>query len=193
MLKNFLSTMTLFVVLTMLGVASAEEYDWDKMYDFPCRRLVRCVNDSGEWDHSVYYFADKNNRCLVVICHGFYNNEGYGIIINNQWRHDYAQAVSESLAYWSRQGKLQCGPYDYVFMNTCFSGYANKNTWLPTFNVNLRMAIDYKGVTGFIEHYDRNGNVNRLSIYKCKLLQTPVGSPVSAINGLKNPPGLQIL
>ena len=172
---------------------SAEEYDWEKVYDFACKRLVNCVATNGEWDHSIYYFAEGDNRCLVVICHGFYNNEGYGIQMHKKFRHDYAQAVAESLAYWSKQGKLQCGPYDYVFMNTCYSGYAPQNTNLPMFNVNLHMAINFRGITGYIEHFDENGNVDRVSLWKSKLVHTAVAGGTKSIGGMRTPPGLKIL
>ncbi len=193
MLKK-LSVALLIILFFVTGKnVSAEEYDWEKVFDFACKRLVNCVNPNGEWDHSVYYFANGDNKCLVVICHGFYDRKGYGIIMHNRYRYDYAQAVSESLAYWSRQGKLQCGPYNYVFMNTCYSGYAQQDTQLPMFNVNLHMAINFKGVTGYIENFDSNGNVNRISLWKCKLISTAADGGTKSMHGLRTPPGLKIL
>ena len=80
--------------------------------------------------------------------------------MHNQYRHDYPQAVAESLAYWARQGKLRnIGDFDYVFMSTCHSGYANASTTLPIFNMTLARAIDYKGLTGFTEQPLQNGQV----------------------------------
>ena len=191
MLKKILIAI-LFVFATTNSVF-AEEYDWEKVYDFACKRLVNCVTSGGEWDHSIYYFAEGDNKCLVVLCHGFYNQDGYGIQMHQRFRHDYAQAVSESLAYWTTQGKLQCGPYNYVFINTCYSGYAPQDTKLPIFNVNLHMAINFKGVTGYVEHFDSNGNVDRISLWKSKLISTAADGNTKSMNGIKTPPGLKIL
>lgn len=194
MLKKLSVALLIILFLAAGKNVSAEEYDWEKVFDFACKRLVNCVKSNGEWDHSVYYFAEGNNRCLVVVCHGFYDrNNGYGILMHDRTRYDYAQAVAESLAYWSRQGKLQCGPYDYVFMNTCYSGYAQQDTQLPMFDVNLHMAINFKGVTGYIEHFDQNGNVNRISLWKSKLIPTAADGNVKSMKGIKTPPGLKIL
>lgn len=193
MLKKLSITLMAVLIFAAGKNVSAEEYDWEKMYDFACTRLVNCVTKEGEWDHSIYYFAEGNNRCLVVLCHGFHNSDGYGIKMHQRFRHDYAQAVSESLAYWSKQGKLQCGPYDYVFINTCYSGYAPQDTQLPIFNVNLHMAINFKGITGFVEHYDSNGNVNRISLWKSKLVHTATDGATKSMKGIKTPPGLKIL
>lgn len=193
MLRKIFVAFAVILILTAGKNVSAEEYDWEKVYDFSCKRLVNCVTKEGEWDHSIYYFAEGDNRCLVVVCHGFYDNNGYGIKMHTRFRRDYAQAVSESLAYWSRQGKLQCGPYDYVFINTCYSGYAQQDTRLPLFDVNLHMAINFKGITGYIEHFDNNGNVNRVSLWKCKLNATVADFNTKSMKGIKTPPGLKIL
>ena len=78
-------------------------------------------------------------------------------------------------------------------MNTCYLGYAPQDTQFPMFDVNLHMAINFKGVTGVIENFDNNGNVNRISLWKCKLIPTATDVNVKSMNGIKTPPGLRIL
>ena len=161
--KIFLAA--LLSILIFAATASAAEdyyrdYDWVCDYEFPATPLVHCVDQSGAFEHNIYYFAAGENRCLVVLCHGFNDNNGFGILMHGQFRHDYANAVSESLAYWTRQGKMRnAGNFNYVFMNACHTGYAKQSVTLPVYNVNLVRAIDYKGVTGFSEESYANGQV----------------------------------
>lgn len=165
MKKVFLSLSFLFFSIFMfVSTASAEDYyndyDWVCDYEFPVTPLVHCVDSKGEFEHNIYYFAAGNNKCLVVLCHGFNDNQGFGILMHGQFRHDYANAVAESLAYWTRQGYLRgAGDFNYVFMNACHTGYAQLSVKLPIYNVNLVRAINYKGVTGFSEHAYGNGQV----------------------------------
>lgn len=82
---------------------------------------------------------------MYLICHGFHNSDGYGILMHSRFSHDYAQAVSESIAYWTRPGKLRnVGNFDYVFMSTCYSGYAPGSVTTPTYDIPLAQATDYK-------------------------------------------------
>lgn len=86
--------------------------------------------------------------------------------MHGQYRYDYAQAVSESIAYWTRKGLLKdVGDFDYVFMNTCYAGYAKQTVQLPIYGINLERAIDYKGITAFTESRVRNGKV-KLTLYR---------------------------
>ena len=158
-MKRFL----MFIVLSVLLIsrtASAAEEDYVCDYEFPATPLVRCVNN-GEFEHNIYYFAVGDNKCLVVVCHGFVDNNGnYGIFMHNRHRYDYPQAITESVAYWTKQGKLRnAGDFSYVFMHTCHTGYAQSSTNLPVYNINLVRAIDYKGINWFSENYLDNGQV----------------------------------
>ena len=162
MYRKILSFLFLSAILFITATAEAIEdsnYDWICDYEFPATPVVYCVNN-GEFEHNVYYFAAGDNKYLVLVCHGFVNNDGYGIFMHNQYRHDYPQAVAESLAYWTRQGKLRnIGDFNYVFMNTCHAGYATQTTTLPVYHMTLARAIDYKGITGFSEDPLQNGQV----------------------------------
>ena len=151
-------------ILMLVSTASAEDYyrdyDWVCDYAFPATPLVHCVDNKGKFEHNIYYFAAGNNKCLVVLCHGFGNNSGFGIQMHGRFRPDYANAVAESLAYWTRQGKLNnIGDFNYVFMNACYTGYAQSSVTLPIYNISLVRAIDYKGVTGFSEEPYQNNQV----------------------------------
>lgn len=152
-----------------VSAESASAYDWDSTptYDFHCERLVNCVDSSNnKWDHSVYYFEENDNKCLVILCHGFVDSKGeFGIVMHKQFRYDYAQAVAESLAYWSSKGYLKCGEYDYVFLNSCYIGNMPSSVKLPVFNVNLVRAFDHKNVTGHVEDIEADGRV-RLRLYR---------------------------
>ena len=153
---------------TEASAESASSYDWDETpaYDFECQHLLECVTHSKDWDHSVYYFAKDDNKCIVILCHGFIDNNGdFGIVINEEYRYDYAQAISETLAHWSRKGYLNCGEYDYVFLNSCYIGHMPSSVKLPLFNINLVRALEHKGVTGHVETFEDNGNV-RLRLYR---------------------------
>lgn len=148
-----------FCSLLFFATTVSAEEDWVCDYEFPATPVVRCVNN-GEFEHNIYYFAAGNNKCLVVVCHGFVNNDGYGIFMHNRYRHDYPKAVAESIAYWTRQGKLsRAGDFDYVFMHTCHTGYALASTSLPIYDINLVRAIDYKGINWFSEQPSQNGQV----------------------------------
>ena len=167
MFRRLFLSMLMFIFLNVAHTSaeSYDNYDWICDYEFPVTPVVRCVNN-GAFEHNIYYFSAGNNKCLVVLCHGFVNNDGYGILMHGQYRHDYAQAVAESIAYWTRRGMLKnVGNFDFVFMNTCYSGYAPKTTTLPIYGINLNLAFDHKDVTGFSERRTRNGQVI-LSLYR---------------------------
>ena len=166
----FLSILCIFVFFSANTEAEdAESYFWENLpsYDFFCeRRLVKCVTASGEFDHSLFYYADGENKCLVVLCHGFVDRFGnFGIVLNNVPRYDFAQAVSEILAYWSHKGVLNCGEYNYVFLNSCYIGSMPQAVKLPLFNINLVRAMDHKNVTGHVESVESDGRI-RLRLYR---------------------------
>lgn len=164
MLRKVFLSMLMFIFANMMHAAAADE-DYILDYSFEATPVVRCVNN-GEFEHNIYYFASGNNKCLVVLCHGFVNNDGYGILMHNQYRHDYAQAVAESIAYWTSRGMLKnVGDFNYVFMNTCYAGYAQQTVRLPVYGINLERAIDYKGITAFSESPIGNGRV-RINLYR---------------------------
>ena len=160
----------LFVSIIFMSTAfaeSADDYDWERVYDFQARKLLEVHNPKGEWDHSIFYFAEGDNKCLVLISHGLVDKNGnYLVHLQNTNRYDYQTAVAETIAYWTAKGKLQNVEFDYVFYSTCYSGYAQKTSTLPIFDMNLQMAIDHKGVTGFAEKYDNNGNVIGVILYR---------------------------
>lgn len=167
MFRRLFLSMLMFIFLNVAHTSaeSYDNYDWICDYEFQATPVVYCVNN-GAFEHNIYYFSAGNNKCLVVLCHGFVNNDGYGILMMNQYRHDYAQAVSESIAYWTRRGLLKdVGDFNYVFMNTCYSGYAPKSTTLPMYGINLNFAFDHKDITGFTERRLKNGQV-MLSLYR---------------------------
>lgn len=146
--------------------AAAEEYDYICDYAFPVTPVVYCVDDKGEFDHNIYYFSASDKKCLVFICHGYGDNNGYGIHIAGNFRRDYANAIAEDIAYWTQQGKLKnVGKFDYVFMNTCYTGYAPSSVNLPLYNVSLVRAIDYKGITAFAQEKYRDGQI-LLKLYR---------------------------
>ena len=148
-----------FSVLLIAATASAEDYDYMSEYSFLATPVVK-YNKSGEFDHRIYYFAFGNNKCLVFISHGSGDNSRYSIWIDGQRRYDYAQAVAETIAYWTRQGQLRnVGNFNYVFLHTCYTGYAPEHTNLPIYNIDLQKAIDHKGVNYFIEIPLNNGQV----------------------------------
>lgn len=170
MFRKFFSRLVLVTILFFTSDASAfddRNYDWICDYEFPATPVVRCVNNDGEFDHNIYYFSAGDNKCLVIVCHGTVDKSGYGIYMHDRYRSDYSQAVAESLAYWTRQGKLRnVGDFNYVFMNTCHAGYASASTILPIYNMKLVRAIDYKGITGFSESPASNGQV-MIKLYRC--------------------------
>lgn len=166
----------LIVVFFSANISSVEaedasSYSWNPIpdYDFYCERLVRCVTASGEWDHSLLYFNDKedDNKCLVVLCHGFVDKFGnFGIVLNNIPRYDVAQAISEILAHWSQRGFLNCADgYDFVFLNSCYIGGMPPAVRLPLFNINLVRSMDHTNVTGHVETVEPDGRV-RLRLYR---------------------------
>ena len=157
--KIFLAA--LLSVLIFAATASAEDEEWVCDYAFPATPVVKCVDQNGEFDHNIYYFSAGDNKCLVVVCHGSGNSsENYGTHMYGRYRHDYPNAVAESIAYWTQQGMMRnVGRFNYVFMSTCHSGYAQQSVTLPIYNVSLVRAIDYKGITGFSEEPYGNGQV----------------------------------
>ena len=160
MLRSFFMSI-IFSILLFASTASAEDEDYLIDYEFQATPVVYAVHQGGEFDHNIYYFAAGNNKCLVVVCHGFVSDNGrYGIFMNNSYRYDYPKAVAESVAYWTRQGKLRnVGDFNYVFMNTCHTGYAQASATLPMYNIDLVRAIDYKGINWFSERPAQNGQV----------------------------------
>ena len=177
-----------FSVLLIAATASAEDYDYEREYSFLATPVVKCVNQNGELDHRIYYFELGNeNKCLVFISHGFVNNNRYGIVVNGERRYDYAQAVAETIAYWTRRGKMRnVGDFYYVFMNTCHTGYAPAHTRLPIYNIDLQKAIDYKGVNYFTETPLGDGRV-RLEFGRCIPKNTNAGRIYGGLSAfLKN-------
>lgn len=200
--------MVLFFLICSTPLANANldtsNFDWERQYTFNVTKL-RSVYFDGEWDHSVYYFRDTNkvdNACLVVVCHGNYDNEGYYISILNNDRHDYATALSEALAWHYKNNSINpSGNYTYVFLTTCYSGYAEqKAVKLPVFNINCQLANQNKYPNGFVEKCDAYGNVIGLEIWyatpKAVQLNKPVGNlPMDQSNSSrgKAPNGLVVL
>ena len=153
--------MVIFSVLLTVTTVSAEDVTYETDFTFIATPIVKGVNQNGEFDHNIYYFAFGEDKCLVIVCHGFVDNDkNYGIFMNNRYRYDYAQAVAESIAYWTRQGQFRnVGDFKYVFINTCHSGYAPRVTTLPIYDINLVRAIDYKGINWYAEQPLKNGQV----------------------------------
>ncbi len=173
MFNRFLSlSVVFFIVVFFSANTSAEDassYSWKPVpdYDFYCERLVKCVTASGEFDHSLYYFNNKEgNKCLVLLCHGFVDRFGnFGIVINNIPRYDFAYAISEVLAYWSQKGFLNSDGFEYLFLSTCYVGNMPQAVKLPLFNINLVPAFDdHKNVTGHVETVE-DGKI-RLRLYR---------------------------
>ena len=168
----FLSILCIFVFFSANTEAEdAESYSWENSpsHDFYCKRLVKCVTLSGEWDHSLYYYNDKEgNKCLVLLCHGFVDRFGnFGIVLHNVPRYDCANAVSETLAYWSQKGFLNSDKgegYDYVFLNSCYIGRMPQTLKLPLFDINLVKSMTHEGVTGHVETVENDGRI-RLRLY----------------------------
>ena len=160
MLRNT-CIMVIFSILLVTSTVFAEDVTYETDFTFIATPIIKGVNQDGEFDHNIYYFAFGDDKCLVIVCHGFVDNDkNYGIFMHNRPRYDYAQAVSESIAYWTRQGEMRnVGDFKYVFINTCYSGYAPRITTLPTYNINLVRAIDYKGTNYFSETPLQNGQV----------------------------------
>ena len=124
MKKVFLSLSFLFFSIFMfVSTASAEDYyndyDWVCDYEFPVTPLVHCVDSKGEFEHNIYYFAAGNNKCLVVLCHGFNDNQGFGILMHGQFRHDYANAVyNRATSYHSSYFIYTLGFFHNIYGDT---------------------------------------------------------------------------
>ena len=110
MFRRIFLSMLMFVLASMMHV-SAEEYEYICDFSLEVTPLIKAVNQDGEFDHRMYYFNGKDengrdNKCLIIVCHGFVDgNKKYGIFMHNRQRYDYAQAVAESIAYWTRKGE----------------------------------------------------------------------------------------
>ena len=140
-----------------LKALSEEEYDWKEEYRLNVTTLLHCVNSQQEFDHNIYAFDNGNEQCLIVVCHGWTDGGSrYGILMHEQYREDYVQAVEESLAYWTRKGVLQNAPFEFIVLTTCHSGYAQPNSRMPIFGINLQMANDNKNMNAFLER-EENG------------------------------------
>ena len=180
----------IFSILFFASTASAEDYrncDWICDYEFLVTPLVHCVDGNGNFDHNVYYFSAGDDRCLVVLCHGFSDKNGFGIKLHGQFRRDYANAMAETIAYWTRKGLMKdAGDFNYVFFNACHSGYAVQSTNLPLYNIDLVRAIDYKGVTGFSEKIQNNGQA-LIRLYRAVPKSSRAGRSAGALSAfLKN-------
>ena len=135
---------------------SGEDYDWQEELKIPVTTLLHCVNSQREFDHNIYAFENGNNKCLIVVCHGWVYENRYGILMDEQYREDYVQAVEESLAYWTRKSVLRNAPFDFILLTTCHSGYAPQSSRMPTFDIPLQMANDNKNMNAFLED-EENG------------------------------------
>ena len=193
MFRRIFLSMLMFILASMMHVSaeSLDDYDWLCEYEFAATPVVWHENN-GEFEHSMYYFRAGDNKCLVVVCHGFVDdNKRYGIFMNNKYRYDYAQAVAESIAYWTQKGKLKnVGDFDYVFINTCHSGYAPHSTKLPTYNINLVRAIDHKGYNGFQQAPASNGQV-MLKFFRLVKKQAPAPRVPSALANMLEQNGVR--
>ena len=185
--RKILSLLFLSAILFVSSTAQAfdeRNYDFVCDYQFYATPVVHCVNNN-EFEHNIYYFSsdtDEDNKCLVVICHGFVDNNGYGIFMHNQYRYDYPQAIAESLAYWTGRGKLRnVGEFNYVFMHTCHTGYARASTTLPMYGMNLVRAIDYKGINAFSEEPLQDGQV-LLKFYRVVPKNRAIGEAEGALS-----------
>lgn len=134
-----------------LQTLSGDNYIWQLDCKLAVTPLVRCINSQKEFDHNVYAYDNGNEQGLIVICHGGVDSGEYGILIGEQYRTDYIQAIEEVLAYWSRKGSLQNAPFEFVVLTTCFSGYAQPESQMPIFNIILQMENDNKNVNSFFE------------------------------------------
>ena len=139
-----------------LQALSGDNYIWQLEHQLVVTPLVHCINTEKEFDHNIYGYNNGNEQGLILICHGGVDSGVYGILIGEQYRTDYVQAVEESLAYWTRKGFLQNTPFDFVVLTTCFSGYATPSSQMPIFNINLQMENDNKNMNAFFES-EENG------------------------------------
>ena len=134
-----------------LQTLSNDDYSWQLDCKLAVTPLVRGINSQREFDHNIYAYDNGNEQGLIVICHGGVDNGEYGILIGEQYRTDYVQAVEEALAYWTRKGSLQNAPFEFVVLTTCFSGYAQPESQMPIFNIILQMENDNKNKNSFFE------------------------------------------
>lgn len=139
-----------------LQALSGDNYIWQLEHQLVVTPLVYCINSQQEFDHNIYSYNNGQEQGLILICHGGVDNGVYGILIGEQYRTDYIQAVEESLAYWSRKGLLQGTPFEFLVLTTCFSGYAEPSAQMPIFNINLQMENDNKNMNAFFES-EENG------------------------------------
>lgn len=134
-----------------LQTLSGDNYIWQLEHQLVVTPLVHGINSQKEFDHNIYVYNNGNEQGLIVICHGGVDNGEYGILIGEQYRTDYVQAIEEALAYWTRKGSLQNASFEFVVLTTCFSGYAQPESQMPIFNINLQMENDNKNMNAFFE------------------------------------------
>ena len=126
---------------------SKDDYDMKKEAEISVIPLINCVNNEGEMDHKIFSYTNNGINYLLVLCHGYSDGDKeYGIFMHGQYRTDYIKATEESLAYWSRLGKLRNTKFDAVILSTCYSGYAPQEASMPIFDINLYMANNNKDV-----------------------------------------------
>lgn len=130
---------------------AGEDYEWTEEYKIPVTTLLHCINSQREFDHNIYAFENGDNKCLIVVCHGWVDGNRYGILMHEQYREDYVRAVEESLAYWTRKSVLKNAPFDFIVLTTCHSGYAPQKSQMPIFDISLQMANDNKNMNAFLE------------------------------------------
>ena len=144
-------------------ILSSNSYNLQEFAALRVNPLIDCVNKNREFDHKVYSYNRNNKNILIVVCHGYVDQQkNYGILIFEKYRHDYAQAVGEILAYWARTGNLSNTKFDDVILFTCFSGYAQQQTSMPIFNINLYMATDNRYINAYREEVINNEMVLHL-------------------------------
>ena len=165
--KIFLTNIFLLMIFIISNSTYAATAPPINEYYFSCKRLVNYKGNAEIFDHKIYYFSEGENKCLVFICHGSVDSNGnYCAWLFGKPRHDYAQAIAETIAYWTKNGYLNCGAYNYIFMSSCHQGYAPKQTRMPVFDIDIAMASRCKGLTYHSEEFDANGNVIKLALWR---------------------------
>ena len=148
----------------IIGLSDVWKYD----FDIPVTRVVDAINDSGGFDHRLYFSDVAGTNCLIVVCHGWHDaNDRYGITINNSQHYDYTHAIAEAVEWWHSKGILNPSDIEGVVLITCHTGFAPQTAEIPELGVKLVVINDYKGENGVVEQFDPDTHeVIALSVYR---------------------------
>lgn len=169
MQKKFFMLLAILLFAMNSRVSAAFSDEWHYDFDIPVTGVVNAINDYGEFDHKLYYSDVAGTNCLIVVCHGWYDDNGqYGITINNANYYDYAHGIAEAVQWWAAKGIINPRDIEGVVLVTCHTGFAPRTTPIPELGgMKVVVINDYKGENGVVEQFDRSTKkVIALSVYR---------------------------